>query len=92
LDMLDYVAEHPNAIGYVAANIWDNNAHTRAVALDGVAPTRQNIANGTYPLLQTVFLIVPKTASADVTGFVDFIASDEGRATLYRRISARQTN
>ncbi|MDL1895739.1 hypothetical protein FBQ82_05665 [Anaerolineae bacterium CFX7] len=92
LDMLDYVAEHPNAIGYVAANIWDNNAHTRAVALDGVAPTRQNIANGTYPLLQTVFLIVPKTASADVTGFVDFVASDEGRAILYRRLGARQTN
>jgi phosphate transport system substrate-binding protein len=88
LDMLDYVAEHPNAIGYVAANIWDNNTHTRALAIEGIAPTRENIANGTYPLLQTVFLIVPKNASADVAGFVDFLASNEGRATIYRRLSA----
>jgi phosphate transport system substrate-binding protein len=87
LDMLDYVAEHPNAIGYVAANIWDNNAHTRPLSIDSVAPTRENIAAGTYPLLQTVFLIVPRTPSSSVSGFTDFLASNDGRATLYRRIS-----
>ena len=88
LDMLDYVAEHPNAIGYVAANIWDNNTHTRALAIEDIMPTREHIADGTYPLLQTVFLIVPQNASEDVYGFVDFLASTEGRATLFRRINA----
>lgn len=87
LDMLDYVAEHPNAIGYVAANIWDNNARTRPLALDNIAATRDNLANGTFPLLQTVFLIVPQAHSPDVAAFVEFLASAQGRGTLYRRLS-----
>lgn len=87
LDMLDYVSEHPNAIGYVAANIWDNNARTRPLAIDGIAAADETIAAGTYPLLQTVFLIVPQTPNADVNAFIEFLASNEGRSTLYRRIS-----
>ncbi len=91
LDMLDYVAEHPNAIGYIAANIWDNNTTTRTLALDGIAATRENIANGTWPLSQTVFLIVPQNSSTAVSDFVNFLASSAGRATLYRRLSAPQS-
>ena len=87
LDMLDYVAKHPNAVGYVAANIWDNNANTRPLKIDGIAPARETIAQGAYPLLQNVFLIVPKNLSADVSIFVDYVASEEGRAAVYRRIS-----
>ncbi len=87
LDMLDYVSEHPNAIGYVAANIWDYNARTRPLAIDGIAATAENIGAGTYPLLQTVFLIAPQTPNADVNAFIEFLASNQGRATLYRRIS-----
>ncbi|MBI4670422.1 MAG: substrate-binding domain-containing protein [Chloroflexi bacterium] len=88
LDMLDYVSEHPNSIGYVAANIWDNNAHTRPLGIDGSTPARESIAAGTYPLVQTVFLIVPQTPNPNVNSFVEFLASDDGRAALYRRISA----
>ena len=87
LDMLDYVAEHPNAIGYVAANIWNENSRTRALSIDAVAPTRANIQNKTYPLTQTVFLIAPQTPNETVTSFIDFLASSEGRATLYQRIT-----
>lgn len=87
LDMLDYVAAHPNSIGYVAANIWDGNSRTRAVGIDNVAATRVNIRAGTYPLQQTVFLIVPQSPADKIHSFVDFLASEEGRATIYQRIS-----
>jgi phosphate transport system substrate-binding protein len=87
LDMLDYVAAHPNSIGYVAANIWDNNSRTRAVGIDNVAASRGNIRAGTYPLHQTVFLIVPRDPDPETRSFVDFIAGSEGRAILYQRIS-----
>lgn len=86
LDMLDYVAGHPDAIGYVAANIWDSNTRTHALALDGIAPSRENIGSGSYPLRQTVFLIVPKNAAVQVSDFVDFMASAEGRATIRGRL------
>lgn len=87
LDVLAYVADHPNAIGYVAANIWDENSRTRPLAIDNVAATRATIADGTYPLIQTVFLIVPQPPSPTVSNFLEFLASNEGRTTLYRRIS-----
>lgn len=87
LDMLDYVASHPHAIGYVAANIWDANSGTRPLALDGVAATRANIAKGAYPLIQTVFLIVSRAPRAEVVDFLNFLAATEGRQTLYRRIA-----
>ena len=87
LDMLDYVAEHPNAIGYVAANIWNENSRTRALSIDTVAPTRANIQNKTYPLTQTVFLIAPRTPNETIASFIEFLASNEGRATLYQRIT-----
>ncbi len=87
LDMLAYVAEHPHAIGYVAANIWDENSRTRVLGIDNFAATHGNIRAGTYPLLQTVFLIVPQTPNESITSFVDFLASSDGRSILYQRIS-----
>lgn len=87
LKMLDYVADHANAIGYVAANIWDGNTRTHAIGIDNVAATRGNIRAGTYPLLQSVFLIVPQEANTDVSSFVEFLAGTEGREALYKRIA-----
>ena len=87
LEMLDYVADHSNAIGYVAANIWDGNTRTHAIGIDNVAATRGNIRTGTYPLLQTVFLIVPQEPNADISSFIEFLAGQDGREMLYQRIS-----
>jgi len=87
LDMLDYVADHPNAIGYVAANIWDESSRTHPLALDNIPATRASISAGTYPLIQTVFLIVPQPPNDNVSNFLEFLTSSEGRNTLYHRIS-----
>lgn len=87
LDMLDYVSDHPEAIGYVAANIWDSNSHTRPLSIDNVPMTRETIASGTYPLLQTVFLILPVSPNETVSSFVEFVASSEGRQVLNRRLA-----
>ena len=87
LDMLDYVADHPNAIGYVAANIWDESSRTHPLALDNIPATRASISAGTYPLIQIVFLIVPQPPNSDMTNFLEFLSLSEGRSTLYHRIS-----
>lgn len=97
LDMLDYVAQHPNALGYVAANIWNDNSRTRALNIDNVAPSRASILAGRYPLLQTVFLIIPQTptlrgkkrmqSSENITSFLEFLSGSEGRRILYQRIT-----
>lgn len=87
LNMLDYVADHPNAIGYVAANIWDAGSRTRVLSLDTAAASRDTIRDGTYPLIQTVFLIVPRAPDETISSFIDFVAGEDGRNTLYQRIT-----
>jgi phosphate transport system substrate-binding protein len=97
LDMLDYVAKHPNALGYVAANMWNDNSRTRALSIDNVVAARTTIQAGTYPLLQTVFLIIPQSptlggkkrvqSSANIASFLDFLSGSEGRSILYQRIT-----
>lgn len=86
LDMLDYVSSHPNAIGYVAANIWNESSNVRTLGIDNVPASRAAVNAGSYPLSQTVFLIVPQTPDKDITSFIDFLAGPDGRATLYQRI------
>lgn len=97
LDMLDYVAEHPNALGYVAANIWTDNSRTRALNIDNVAASRATILDGAYPLLQTVFLIIPQTptlgaknrrqSTENISSFLEFLSGSDGRRILYERIT-----
>lgn len=91
LDMLDYVADHTNAIGYVAANIWGENSRTHTLALDAVEATRENIRAGTYPLIQTVFLVVPQDPDEAIASFIAFVSGEEGRQTLYQRIEELST-
>jgi phosphate transport system substrate-binding protein len=50
--------------------------------LDGVAPTRDNVVNGSY-LLSRPFLFVARSEPAGGTRrFVDFVLSDEGKKIL----------
>jgi len=55
----------------------------RALAVDGIAPSLENVANGRYPLTKTLALVW----RADILpgsgrGFVDFIQSDEAAKIL----------
>lgn len=53
------------------------------LSLDGVAPTKENIAAGTYPLFRPLYLAVHKQkASAGTKAFIDFILSDEGQQVI----------
>lgn len=54
----------------------------RILALDGVAPTKQNIASGRYPLFRPIYLAVNKDATADVKDLIHFVLSVEGQAII----------
>ncbi len=87
LDMIDYVAGHTNAIGYLAGNIWNEASNTRPLAIDGIPALPEHIRDGSYPLVQTVFLVVPKSPGANLNDFLEYLASNDGRSVLYRRIT-----
>jgi phosphate transport system substrate-binding protein len=54
----------------------------RMLALDGVAPTKENIAAGRYPLARPLYLVVPRGAKPAVRAFVDFVLGKQGQELI----------
>lgn len=56
------------------------------LSIDGVAPTKENIASGKYPLFRPLYLAVNANGvSAQVQKFIDFVLSPDGQAIISRQ-------
>lgn len=78
--VLQLVAGDPNAIGYISLGLV--NDKVKALALDGVEATAENIMNDTY-MLSRPFLFVTKEEPSGLTkDFIDFTLSQEGQELL----------
>jgi len=74
------VAGNPNAIGYVGVNEIDSTV--KAVSINNVAPTYNNIANGSY-VIQRYLLFVTNGSPTGVTAdFINYTLSPAGQAIL----------
>jgi phosphate transport system substrate-binding protein len=58
----------------------------RIFALDGVAPTIENVQGGTYPLWSYEHLYTKKPAPADAKAFIDFILTREFQASILPKV------
>jgi phosphate transport system substrate-binding protein len=72
------VSRDPNAIGYFGLAYYLENQDTlKAVAVNGVVPTPENVENGTYvPLSRPIFVYVKKSSlesRPEVRAFVEFM-------------------
>ena len=56
--------------------------NVKFLKLDGVAPTKENIAAGKYPLFRPLYIATNKNAPAEAKKVLDFILSDEGQAII----------
>ena len=75
--VIEYVATHPNAIGYVArAHI---SPQVRIVRVEGLAPDPADIVPGGYPLVQPFFLVSMREPTGAARRFVDFCLSPAGQ-------------
>ena len=79
--MLTTVAGNPAAIGYVSLGSLSDEV--KAIKVDGVAATVEDINNGTYKVARP-FLVAYKDGSlTDVAqDFVNYIVSDDGQAII----------
>jgi phosphate transport system substrate-binding protein len=77
-DMVDGVQSTAGAIGYFSYGYGLSRAvPVSYVALDGVAPTVENVSNGTYPLLRPVGVVISSEASPEVAAFLEWTTSRE---------------
>lgn len=57
------------------------NRDLRPILIDGIAPTPQSVADGTYPYAKTLYVVHRKGMSPAVEAFVAYIFSDTGVQT-----------
>lgn len=74
------VSSDKNAIGYVSLASVDG---VKALKVDGVEATEENVSNGTYKV-QRNFTQIVKKGSTDpiITAWFDFLRSDEGQKII----------
>ena len=71
------VAETPNTIGFLSFGFLDDSIN--AVAIDEVAPTVDNVKNGTYSIFRPLNMLTNGEPSDLAKAFLDFILSDLGQ-------------
>jgi len=74
------VGDDAYAIGYLSLGLL--NDKVKAVELDGVKATRENVINGSYNLSRPFLFITSVEPKGDVKKFIDFVLSEEGKRML----------
>lgn len=79
--ILSSVESNKYAIGYVSYGSL--NSKVKAISVDDVSPTKENIQNGTYKISRTFNIVVNKNNNKDIVkDFVNFILSSEGQQVV----------
>ena len=71
-----------NAIGYsflFYSTEMVNDNKIKLLELNGVAPTRENVANGTYPYASEFYAVTAGSENPNVEIFIDWILSSQGQ-------------
>lgn len=76
----EIVAGDPHGLGYISAGLVDDRV--KAVAVDGVLPTRENIKTQKYRLVRRFLLVSRVPPAGQCRAFVDFILSPQGQRLL----------
>ena len=79
--MMTTVQGNKQAIGYISLGSLDESM-VKAISIDGVAPTVENIENGTYKVSRPFNIATKEGLSEVAQDFVNYIMSDDGQAIV----------
>jgi len=74
------VANDANAIGYLSHGLL--NDKIKALTIDGVACTPEEIMLGRYRLVRPIFLLTRSEPKGDLAGFIDYMLSPDAQKIL----------
>jgi phosphate transport system substrate-binding protein len=74
------IKETPGAIGYLALSYLDGSV--KEISLDGVAPTKDNIVAGKYPVWAYEHIYTKGTPSGAVDAFLNYLMTDDVQKTI----------
>lgn len=82
-ESMSMIEKLPGGLGTATLTaIISENRALRAITLDGVDPSVENLANGSYPLKKSLYLVT-RTSPKEITRhFIAFLRSEEGARIL----------
>lgn len=78
--MMTSVASDPDSIGYIS--LGSLNDSVKAVTIDDVAATADNVKSGDYKVSRPFNIVVSENLSDGAQDFIDFIMSADGQAIV----------
>lgn len=81
--VVDFVATHPNAIGYVSQAMVSEQV--KALRMEDVAPMPESIARQEYGLIRPLYLVAVEEPAGAARAFLDFCLSEQGQTIVARR-------
>ncbi len=75
--MMTSVSSDPAAIGYIS--LGSLNDTVKAIAIDGVEATPENVKQGTYPIARSFNMVTTDAVSDAAQDFIAFIMSSDGQ-------------
>jgi phosphate transport system substrate-binding protein len=76
----EIVANDPHALGYISMGLVE--PRVKAVAVDGVLPTRQNVKDRAYKLVRRFLLVARELKPGPCQDFVNFFLGAKGQGLL----------
>jgi phosphate transport system substrate-binding protein len=81
--VVEYVAEHPGAIGYVS--MAEVTQAVKVLKVEGALPTPETASQGSYPLTHELWLVTADPPPEVVQAFVEFALRPAGQEIVGRR-------
>lgn len=81
----DVVSRTPGAIGYISIGFVDSDYATtsvRALAIDGVEATEDNVETGAYPISRDLYFFTNGDPQGEAYGYISYVLSDEMDQTI----------
>ncbi len=69
-------------IGVTGISSAKKRTKLKILKVDGVAPTKENIASGKYPFYRPLYLVTKESPSGEVKKFIEFALSPEGQKII----------
>lgn len=82
--VVDYVARHRAAIGYVSMSYADPTS-VKVLRIEGALPSPTTVRGGLYHLSRPLYLVTPGRPSGEPRAFIDFALSPAGQAIVGKR-------
>ncbi|OWT33046.1 phosphate-binding protein [Methanobrevibacter sp. 87.7] len=84
------VKQDPNAIGFISYAHMSSDV--KALSIDGVAPSDDTIADGSYALQRPFLFLVKGTPNKDTQEFLDWVQGPEGQKVIKEEKIVKSNN